>query len=277
MGGEDGREGGIAHIAIRRLVAELQNEEYREGALCFQIETLWLFTKDNDQYGNKKALGKSDLGLASVTHAFAKLAEADMLWINRTTTATRAVHLLESHLCTHRSFDAVQMADVLRYGLLAGMHNFVRHFEWLDNKEALLNILDRLLDLLSIPSVLETAVEGLRGVRSNTEPDRLSNDTRTFATRLSKTTNVILERTIMQRLYKVVGREELGYCANVRTDVTYLSITAFNAFVKKSCHRVGPRSSFKKCASCHFALFCSPACQSSSWSEHHKLLCSVNI
>jgi len=62
-----------------------------------------------------------------------------------------------------------------------------------------------------------------------------------------------MERTIMKQMYKIVGQEERGYCAN------------------RCCHRVGPRSSFRKCSSCQFALYCSPSCQSASWNEHHRL------
>ncbi|KLO17116.1 hypothetical protein SCHPADRAFT_181410 [Schizopora paradoxa] len=218
LGYDDGEKGGMVTIAVRRLVEELQGGEFRIGALCYLIEVLWLFAKDDDHYGNKKALFELDLGVAAVAYAFFKLANEKSLWINRMDSTTRAIHLLEKSLCYNKASATltIRMAQLFKHFILSAMENFKRHIQWLDDKEPLFNILDRLLDFLSVPAVLDAAYEKMSDVPSGVQPDGMCDPTALhgLTSRLKMIHKVILERTIMRKLYKEVGREELGFCAN---------------------------------------------------------------
>jgi len=173
MGSSGLTEGQLARIAIQRLDAELKRSPPRERAICYHIDILWLFTKSDDSCGNKGALAHDPKGLPSIVSALAQLAKADVVWINLTFSMTRAIQLLDSHLCTGNPDDADRMVLVLRNrpGLLIMMHHLSRRFDVLDDKSAALRILDRLIELLAIPSVLSSAVEELRCLPYQSESD----------------------------------------------------------------------------------------------------------
>jgi len=176
MGHNEAKQGQLAQIAIRRLAAELKRDLPRERAICYHLDILWIFTKDEDQFENRSALAKDFSGFPSIVSALAQLAMFNTpVWVDLATTTARAIQLLQGHLCTNKPNDADRMVAVLRLrpGILTMMHHLLRRFGWLDDEGAALSILDRLLELLAVSSVLSSALDELQSLppESDSESD----------------------------------------------------------------------------------------------------------
>lgn len=171
IGFKGAREGQLARRAIRRLNAELKRVPPRERALSFHLDILWPFTKDEDQYENRATLASE--GLPSIISALAHLATADVpVWTFLTDTMTRAIELLNAHLCTNKSDDADRMLALLRCrpGLLTMMRYLSDRFDWLDDgKPAALGIVERLLELSSVPTVRAAVLEELESLPAESD------------------------------------------------------------------------------------------------------------
>ncbi len=190
----------------------------------------------------------------------------------------------EGHLCAARSslsiiYGCLRLGPVSARKIVeAGVLIPLLKLASFDSESGFLHssgVLTGLLQYLIHSDVVTSCQRGLRDLyTANLQPGGLVKTSRKeFRDAWKVFESVLLEQTVLLRLFRAGYSTEAGRCSSVSTSIR---CQTFRALIEPSsklvCRKSKPRPLFKKCGGCAFGLYCSRSCQKADWT-HHRSVC----